>query len=75
MNTQETQASFKHKHLLGIEHLDREDLLQILDLAEVFDDINFGVEPPTDTAAWEALLGQALVDHALLSVSLSRYGD
>ena len=43
--------------------------------AEVFDDINFGVEPPTDTAAWEALLGQALVDHALLSVSLSRYGD
>lgn len=41
--------------------------------AEVFDDINFGVAPPTDTAAWEALLGQALVDHALLSVSLSRF--
>ena len=41
--------------------------------AGVFDDIDFGVTPPADALAWEAVLGEALVDHGLLSVSLSRF--
>jgi len=41
--------------------------------AEVFDDIDFGDAPPVDDQAWETLLNEALVDHGLLSVSLSRF--
>jgi hypothetical protein len=41
--------------------------------AEVFDDIDFGDAPPVDDQAWKTILNEALVDHGLLSVSLSRF--
>ena len=35
-----TQAGFRHRHLLGIEHLSAEDLTRILDLADTFVEIS-----------------------------------
>ena len=40
---------------------------------EIFDDIDFGDSAPIDDQAWETLLGEALIDHGLLRVELSRF--
>ncbi|MBT8495501.1 MAG: aspartate carbamoyltransferase catalytic subunit [Deltaproteobacteria bacterium] len=36
MTTEQQTRAFRHRHLLGIEHLDDSDIVQILDLAEAF---------------------------------------
>ena len=39
----------------------------------LFDDVDFGIDPPVDTAMWEAVLSGALEDHGVLEVTSQRF--
>ncbi len=42
---------------------------------ELFDDIDFGVDPPADTAAWQSLLSDAIRAHGVSTVDVRRFDD